>query len=77
MLTAKADIGIARNQAGDIDRQEARAANGAGGGEDHQRQGQHEDRQQAAVMDLSTGRNIHNIRDWIVRNAPVPIGTVP
>jgi phosphomethylpyrimidine synthase len=29
------------------------------------------------VMDLSTGRNIHNIRDWIVRNAPVPIGTVP
>ncbi|TIO26781.1 phosphomethylpyrimidine synthase ThiC [Mesorhizobium sp.] len=29
------------------------------------------------VMDLSTGRNIHSIRDWIVRNAPVPIGTVP
>ncbi len=29
------------------------------------------------VMDLSTGRNIHNIRDWIMRNAPVPIGTVP
>ncbi|RAH99935.1 phosphomethylpyrimidine synthase ThiC [Acuticoccus sediminis] len=29
------------------------------------------------VMDLSTGRNIHNIRDWIVRNAAVPIGTVP
>ena len=29
------------------------------------------------VMDLSTGRNIHNIRAWIVRNAPVPIGTVP
>ena len=29
------------------------------------------------VMDLSTGRNIHNIREWIVRNAPVPIGTVP
>jgi phosphomethylpyrimidine synthase len=29
------------------------------------------------VMDLSTGRNIHNIRDWIVRNASVPIGTVP
>lgn len=29
------------------------------------------------VMDLSTGRNIHNIRDWIVRNSPVPIGTVP
>jgi phosphomethylpyrimidine synthase len=29
------------------------------------------------VMDLSTGRNIHNIRSWILRNAPVPIGTVP
>jgi len=29
------------------------------------------------VMDLSTGRNIHNIRDWIMRNSPVPIGTVP
>jgi phosphomethylpyrimidine synthase len=29
------------------------------------------------VMDLSTGRNIHNIRDWILRNAPIPIGTVP
>ena len=29
------------------------------------------------VMDLSTGRNIHNIRDWIVRNSSVPIGTVP
>jgi phosphomethylpyrimidine synthase len=29
------------------------------------------------VMDLSTGRNIHNTRDWIIRNAPVPIGTVP
>jgi len=29
------------------------------------------------VMDLSTGRNIHNIREWIIRNAPVPIGTVP
>jgi phosphomethylpyrimidine synthase len=28
------------------------------------------------VMDLSTGRNIHNIRSWILRNAPVPIGTV-
>ena len=28
-------------------------------------------------MDLSTGRNIHNIRGWIMRNAPVPIGTVP
>ena len=29
------------------------------------------------VMDLSTGANIHNIREWIIRNAPVPIGTVP
>ena len=29
------------------------------------------------VMDLSTGRNIHNIREWILRNSPVPIGTVP
>ncbi|MEE9139635.1 MAG: phosphomethylpyrimidine synthase ThiC [Alphaproteobacteria bacterium] len=29
------------------------------------------------VMDLSTGENIHNIREWIIRNAPVPIGTVP
>ena len=29
------------------------------------------------VMDLSTGRNIHTIREWIMRNAPVPIGTVP
>ena len=29
------------------------------------------------VMDLSTGRNIHNIRSWIIRNSPVPIGTVP
>jgi phosphomethylpyrimidine synthase len=29
------------------------------------------------VMDLSTGRNIHNIRGWILRNSPVPIGTVP
>ncbi|MDX2238279.1 MAG: phosphomethylpyrimidine synthase ThiC [Hyphomonadaceae bacterium] len=29
------------------------------------------------AMDLSTGRNIHNIRDWIIRNAPIPIGTVP
>jgi phosphomethylpyrimidine synthase len=28
-------------------------------------------------MDLSTGRNIHNIREWIIRNTPVPIGTVP
>jgi phosphomethylpyrimidine synthase len=29
------------------------------------------------VMDLSTGRNIHNTREWIIRNAPIPIGTVP
>ena len=29
------------------------------------------------VMDLSTGRNIHNIREWIIRNSAVPIGTVP
>ena len=29
------------------------------------------------VMDLSTGRNIHNTREWIMRNSPVPIGTVP
>ncbi len=29
------------------------------------------------VMDLSTGRNIHTIREWIVRNSPVPIGPVP
>jgi phosphomethylpyrimidine synthase len=29
------------------------------------------------VMDLSTGRNIHSIRSWILRNSPVPIGTVP
>ncbi len=29
------------------------------------------------VMDLSTGRNIHNTREWIIRNASVPIGTVP
>ncbi|MCZ6637237.1 MAG: phosphomethylpyrimidine synthase ThiC [Alphaproteobacteria bacterium] len=29
------------------------------------------------VMDLSTGTDIHNIREWIVRNSPVPIGTVP
>ena len=29
------------------------------------------------VMDLSTGKNIHNTREWIIRNAPVPIGTVP
>ncbi len=29
------------------------------------------------TMDLSTGRNIHTIREWIIRNSPVPIGTVP
>ena len=29
------------------------------------------------VMDLSTGQNIHTTRDWILRNSPVPIGTVP
>ena len=29
------------------------------------------------VMDLSTGKDIHNTRDWILRNSPVPIGTVP
>ena len=29
------------------------------------------------VMDLSTGKNIHATRDWIIRNSPVPIGTVP
>ena len=29
------------------------------------------------VMDLSTGKNIHTTRDWIIRNSPVPIGTVP
>ena len=29
------------------------------------------------VMDLSTGENIHEIREWIIRNSPVPIGTVP
>ncbi|MGB7886156.1 MAG: phosphomethylpyrimidine synthase ThiC [Xanthobacteraceae bacterium] len=29
------------------------------------------------VMDLSTGRNIHKTREWIIRNSPVPIGTVP
>src|SRR3954451_12101870 len=29
------------------------------------------------VMDLSTGRNIHTTREWILRNAPIPIGTVP
>jgi phosphomethylpyrimidine synthase len=30
-----------------------------------------------SVMDLSTGRNIHETREWIIRNSPVPIGTVP
>ncbi len=29
------------------------------------------------LMDLSTGRNIHNTREWLIRNAPIPIGTVP
>src|SRR5438105_11766155 len=29
------------------------------------------------VMDLSTGRNIHETREWVLRNSPVPIGTVP
>src|SRR5690606_13658756 len=29
------------------------------------------------VMDLSTGNNIHETREWIIRNSPVPIGTVP
>jgi phosphomethylpyrimidine synthase len=29
------------------------------------------------VMDLSTGRNIHEMREWILRNSPVPLGTVP
>ncbi len=29
------------------------------------------------VMDLSTGKNIHSTREWIIRNSPVPIGTVP
>src|SRR5690606_32592006 len=29
------------------------------------------------VMDLSTGRHIHETREWIIRNSPVPIGTVP
>jgi len=29
------------------------------------------------IMDLSTGRNIHQTREWILRNSPVPIGTVP
>ncbi|MHC5068490.1 MAG: phosphomethylpyrimidine synthase ThiC [Planctomycetota bacterium] len=29
------------------------------------------------LMDLSTGKNIHNTREWIIRNSPMPIGTVP
>ncbi|NKB23307.1 MAG: phosphomethylpyrimidine synthase ThiC [Kiritimatiellae bacterium] len=29
------------------------------------------------IMDLSTGKNIHDTREWIIRNAPVPVGTVP
>ena len=29
------------------------------------------------IMDLSTGENIHEIREWIIRNSPVPVGTVP
>ena len=29
------------------------------------------------LMDLSTGKNIHNIREWLIRNSPTPIGTVP
>jgi len=29
------------------------------------------------IMDLSTGRNIHDTREWILRNAPIPVGTVP
>ena len=29
------------------------------------------------IMDLSTGQNIHNIREWIIRNCPVPLGSVP
>lgn len=29
------------------------------------------------IMDLSTGKNIHNIREWIIRNSPVPVGSVP
>ena len=28
-------------------------------------------------MDLSTGRNIHETREWMLRNSPVPVGTVP
>ena len=29
------------------------------------------------IMDLSTGRDIHETREWILRNSPVPVGTVP
>ena len=29
------------------------------------------------LMDLSTGENIHETREWIIRNCPVPVGTVP
>lgn len=29
------------------------------------------------IMDLSTGKNIHETREWIMRNSPVPVGTVP
>ncbi|MBL3199112.1 phosphomethylpyrimidine synthase ThiC, partial [Klebsiella pneumoniae] len=29
------------------------------------------------IMDLSTGKKIHTTREWIIRNAPVPVGTVP
>ena len=29
------------------------------------------------LMDLSTGKNIHETREWIMRNSPVPVGTVP
>ena len=36
-----------------------------------------EDVYKRQVMDLSTGKNIHETREWIIRNSPVPIGTVP
>ena len=29
------------------------------------------------LMDLSTGKNIHETREWIIRNSPIPVGTVP
>ena len=29
------------------------------------------------IMDLSTGKNIHETREWIIRNCPAPVGTVP